>query len=98
MGKSRYTMNQISVVCKSIAHMKECVMAQIFMSMCKMMLQYDLQDIIETLVKARNYADQTMLSEYYNKKITDLMRMVFDVKMDSDDIRVIKQIALQLKI
>ena len=92
------TMNQISVLCKNIAHMKECVMAQIFMSMCKMMLQYDLQDIIETLVKARNYADQTMLSEYYNKKITDLMRMVFDEKMDSDDIRVIKQIALQLKI
>lgn len=92
------TMSQISVVCKNIAHMKECVMAQIFMSMCKMMLQYDLQDIIETLVKARNYADQTMLSEYYNKKITDLMRLVFDEKMDSDDIRVIKQIALQLKI
>lgn len=91
-------MENISSECKNISHMKECVMAQIFMSMCKMLLHYDSQNIMETLVEAQTVAKQTMLAEYYNKKIITLMKMVLEEKMSSDEIILIKQIALQLKI
>lgn len=89
-------MGSIAIECINIAHMKECVIAQIFMSMCKMLLQYDSQNILETLVQAQTNAEQTMLSEYYKQKVTELMKMVLEGNMDS--IEKIKQIALQLKI
>lgn len=91
-------MGNIVDECKNISHMKECVMAQIFISMSKMLLHYDLQNIIGTLVEAQTIAKQTMLAEYYNKEITNLMKMVLDGKMNSDEVILIKQIALQLKI
>ena len=90
------TMDHIANECKNIAHMKECVIAQIFLSMCKMLLQYDSQNILDTLVQAQTNAEQTMLSEYYKQKITELMKMALDGNMDFNE--KIKQIALQLKI
>lgn len=91
-------MEKIAIECKTISHMKECVMAQIFMSMCKMLLHYDSQNIMGTLVEAQTTAKQTMLAEYYNKKITELMKIVLQGVVNSDIIILIKQIALQLKI
>ena len=91
-------MEKIAIECKNITHMKECVLAQIFMSICKMLLHYDSQNIMETLVEAQIDAKQTILSEYYIKKITDLIRIVLDGEINYDEIILIKQIALQLKI
>lgn len=91
-------MENIAIECKNIAHMKECMMAQIFMSMCEMLLHYDSQNIFETLVEAQNSAEQTMLTEYNILIIKNLMKLVLAGEMDSDEISLIKQIALQLKI
>lgn len=91
-------LENIACECKNISHMKECVMAQIFMSMSAMLLHYDAQIIMEMLVKAQTNSKQTILAEYYNKIITDLLKIVLDREINSDEIVLIKQIALQLKI
>ena len=91
-------MENIAIECKNITHMKECVIAQIFMSMGAMMLHYSLQDIIGILADAQNNAEQTMLKMHYNQIIQSLMELAFRGELNSDAKILIKKIALQLKI
>lgn len=84
--------------CKQISHMKECVMAQIFMAISAMMLGCSPQNVIGMLVEAQDSKKYTLLSEYYNNLIEKLMNIALNETIIPDKNGTLVQIALQLKI
>lgn len=98
LEKSIGTLEHIAQICTEISHVKEYVISQIFMAICSLLLNSDTGTSLEYLVKARTRVSDTLLSDLYADIIKKLMNMAMSGSVSDDDISIIEQLAIKIKI
>lgn len=88
----------IAKICENISHIKEYVMAQIFMAISSLLIHQDVEKVMEYLVNAQAKVKNTLLPKFYGTIIKDLMNIALNDAIDSDEIASLAQIAIRIKI
>ena len=98
LNKSMQVLENIAKMCEDISHIKEYVIAQIFLAIHSLLLQQNTESNLEYLVKARTKVNDTMLSQLYSNIIKNLMNISIVGELNSEDILILQQIAVKIKI
>lgn len=98
LEKNILNLKDIARVCENISHIKEYVIAQIFMSISSLLLNEDTENVMEYLVNAQANVKNTLLADFYGTIIKDLMNIAFNNVINSDDLILLAQTAIKIKI
>lgn len=91
-------LNSIAQICEKISHIKEYVIAQIFMSMISLLLYHDMGKVMEYLVNAQTKVKNTLLSDFYGTIIKELMNITLNNTVNSNDLSLLSNISMKIKI
>ena len=91
-------LENVAQICENISHIKEYVIAQIFMSICSLLLCQDMGKVMEYLVNAQTKVKNTLLSDYYGIIIKSLMNIALNNTVNSNDLILLSEICMKIKI
>ena len=89
---------ELSKLCLIIAHTREYVISQIFLSVLTFFSDIESGNALEYAVNAKNKVNNTLLKEFYLNIIKQIINIIMSNQLTEENMQILKNFVLNIKI